>query len=76
MDTLQSFQQMTGFNIGELKMPDVKIGEVVTRIGQWIEEKEAAKAEVVSPVMPTPPPIAGSPPRIPGSTRFKARVRR
>lgn len=76
---LDTLQHAAGFNIGEMKMPDVKIGEVVTKVGQWIQEKEAAaQVQVAAPAAPpTPPPIAiASPPRISGTERLRARLRR
>jgi carbonic anhydrase len=59
---------MTGFQFGEMKFPESKIGEIAAKAGDWLSKKvEQAEiktapsplppAPVVPPKIPVPPPI-------------------
>lgn len=62
----ERFDNLAQFNLGELKFPDVKIGDLVLNPSQWSSEWETAKANieraVSRPKPPEPPPPAGVPP--------------
>jgi carbonic anhydrase len=58
----------TGFNFGEMKFPESKIGEIAARAGDWLAKKveqietkpgasPAPATPVVPPKIPLPPPI-------------------
>lgn len=38
-ETVDKLRSLTDFQIGELKFPDTKIGEVATRVGDWLSQK-------------------------------------
>jgi carbonic anhydrase len=59
---------MAGFNFGEMKFPESKIGEVAAKAGDWLAEKihqiepkpaspSTPAAPVVPPKIPLPPPL-------------------
>jgi len=66
--TLDALKSLTDFNIGEMKFPDTKIGEVVVHAENWLTDKVHQPGEQASkgaaeatpakpPKMPLPPPI-------------------
>jgi carbonic anhydrase len=70
--TVDALRPLTDFNIGEMKFPENKIGEVVMKTEEWLAEKvrelainpgaAVVEAEPVKPVftppkIPLPPPI-------------------
>lgn len=59
--TVDALKALTDFNIGEMKFPETKIGEIVTKAGDWLSEKTHALE--VTP--PAPPPGFEEPPLIP-----------
>ncbi len=70
LDAMKSFAK---FEIGEMKFPDTKIGELATGVRNWFvqEQEKPAVKSVPAPKLetpPSPPPIPVPPP-IPG--RFK-----
>jgi len=68
--TLDMMKSLTDFNIGEMKFPETKIGETVTKAEDWLK-KAVEKMEIKptpTPPPPTPaqpPPAPAEPPRIP-----------
>ena len=61
--TVDALKPLTDFQIGEMKFPETKIGEIVTKTEDWLREK-VHQLEVQPPAVPPPPPAA-APPRIP-----------
>lgn len=65
MDMLKSLPE---FKIGEMKFPEMKIGEAIAQGGDWLgkklEELEI-KQEPTPPAAPAPAPKPGVPPKIP-----------
>jgi carbonic anhydrase len=61
--TVDSLKSLTDFNIGEMKFPETKIGEVVTKAEDWLSQKvhsfeiKPARNEPAQPP-PTPPKLA------------------
>jgi carbonic anhydrase len=47
-----------GVNLGDIKFPDAKIGEVATEIKQWSSQSNAAPATLAPTPLPPPPPAA------------------
>lgn len=62
--TVDMMKSLTDFNIGEMKFPDTKIGETVTKTEDWLK-KTVEKLEV-KPAPAAPPAQApAEPPKIP-----------
>jgi carbonic anhydrase len=59
--TIEALKPLGDFNIGELKFPEAKIGEAVTKAENWLEEKVQNLEVKPPPATPPPPP----PPKIP-----------
>jgi carbonic anhydrase len=57
--TVDALKPLTDFNIGEMKFPETKIGEVVTKAENWIEQK-------IEELQVKPPPVTPEslPPRL------------
>ncbi len=68
--TVNALKSFADFNIGEMKFPETKIGEIVTKTGDWLSEKiHAAEAPasatheraetppLIPPKIPLPPPV-------------------
>src|SRR5215468_2681619 len=66
--TVDKLKSLTDFNIGEMKFPETKIGETVTRAEDWVAQKvqklemkppepPAEKRPPTPPRIPMPPPI-------------------
>src|SRR2546425_5184165 len=65
--TVDALKSLTDFNIGEMKFPETKIGEIVTRGEDWLSEKvhqigTQAPQPAAAPAPPTPRPIPLPPP--------------
>lgn len=60
---------LPGFDVGVLKFPEQKIGELVTKVEDWLSHIEG-KATTTPEPAPQPPP----PPRIPLPPRLKPKV--
>src|SRR6267378_739936 len=64
--TVDKLKSLSDFNIGEMKFPDTKIGETVTRAEDWVAQKvqklEMKPAAAPEPAAQKTPP---TPPRIP-----------
>jgi carbonic anhydrase len=60
-ETVDKLKSLTDFNIGEMKFPDTKIGETVTKAEDWL----ARKVESLQlPPMAAPPTELAPPPKI------------
>jgi carbonic anhydrase len=70
--TLDSLKSLADFNIGEMKFPETKIGEVVTKAHDWLSEK-VHQLEVQPNAPPAPGPIP-TPPKIPNPPVTRPRV--
>lgn len=71
-ETIDALKPLADFNIGELKFPDTKIGEIVSHASEWLQESSAPSQENPS-VAPAPPPVP-VPPRIPLPPPLRPRV--
>jgi carbonic anhydrase len=70
--TLDSLKSLADFKIGEMKFPETKIGEVVTKAHDWLSEK-VHQLEVQPKPPPTPEAIP-TPPKIPNPPVVRPRV--
>ncbi len=61
--TVDALKPLTDFQIGEMKFPETKIGEIVTKTEDWLREK-VHQLEVQPPAA-SPPTTPAAPPRIP-----------
>jgi carbonic anhydrase len=68
--TIDALKPLGDFNIGEMKFPETKIGEVVTKAENWLEEKVHNLETKPPPVAPQPEP----PPKLPLPPPFRPRV--
>jgi carbonic anhydrase len=70
--TVDALKSLTDFNIGEMKFPETKIGEVVVKAEDWLAEK-VHQLEPKAPPRPAPPTPA-VPPKIPLPPRLRPRM--
>ena len=70
--TMDALKSLTDFNIGEMKFPETKIGEVVTKTEDWLSN-QVKKLEIKKPV-PVPEALAAAPPKIPLPPPIRPRV--
>jgi len=61
VDALKNFAE---FKIGEMKFPETKIGEIVTKAEDWLSSK-ATEVESAASQPPKPAPVPPGPPKIP-----------
>jgi len=74
--TIDMMKSLTDFKIGEMKFPDTKIGETVTKAEDWLAKK-VEQMEIKPSPPPTPPRAAPpEPPRIPPPLRPRMHIRR
>lgn len=72
MDMMKSF---TNFQMGEMKFPETKIGETVTKAEDWLK-KEIQQMEIKPPpAAPPPSPPAPPPPALPPKIPLPPRLR-
>jgi carbonic anhydrase len=57
--TLDALKSLADFKIGEMKFPETKIGDTVTKAGDWLSEK-IGKLEMKPPEPDQPPSLVGS----------------
>jgi carbonic anhydrase len=73
-------KSLTDFNIGEMKFPETKIGETVTKAEDWFktsaEKMEIKPAPAAPPPIETPPPAEPPPIPVPPPIRPRAHIRR
>jgi len=70
--TMDALKSLTDFNIGEMKFPETKIGEVVTKTEDWLSS-QVKKLEIKKPVA-VPEALAAAPPKIPLPPPIRPRV--
>ena len=61
--TVDALKALTDFNIGEMKFPETKIGETVTKAEDWLAEK--VEKLQINPSGPAPERPAATPPKLP-----------
>jgi carbonic anhydrase len=62
--TVDALKSLADFKIGEMKFPETKIGETVTKAENWLSQK-AHQLEIKPPAPAAPTPKPGPPPKIP-----------
>jgi len=70
--TVDALKNLADFKIGEMKFPETKIGEAVTKAGDWVAEK-VHKLEM-KPVRPPPENPPAVPPKIPNTPPLRPRI--
>jgi carbonic anhydrase len=71
--TVDAFKSLSDFQIGEMKFPETKIGEIVTKAEDWLSEKlHKIENATEKPAEAAP----ATPPKLPLPPRVRARVRR
>jgi len=70
--TVDAFKNLTDFNIGEMKFPETKIGETVTKAEDWLS-KTLQQIEI-KPTTPSPEPFPSVPPKIPLPPPVRPRI--
>src|SRR6266436_996967 len=70
--TVDALKSLTDFNIGEMKFPETKIGEIVTRGEDWLSEQ----VHQIGKQAPQPPagPKPGTPPKLPLPPPIRPRI--
>jgi carbonic anhydrase len=58
--TVDALKSLTDFNIGEMKFPETRIGETVTKAEDWLSQK-IGQLEIKTPQTPQAPPKPGVP---------------
>ena len=71
-ETIDALKSLTEFNIGEMKFPETKIGEVVTKTEDWLSS-QVKKLEIKKPE-PVVEAVPGAPPKIPLPPPIRPRV--
>lgn len=61
--TVDALRSLADFNIGEMKFPETKIGEVVSKTGEWLAQRVEDLAVKPPPAAPEAEPA--KPPKIP-----------
>ena len=70
--TVDALKNLADFKIGEMKFPETKIGEAVTKAEDWVAEK-VHKLEM-KPVRPPPENPPAVPPKIPNTPPLRPRI--
>lgn len=70
--TVDALKSLTDFNIGEMKFPETKIGEVVTKAEDWLSQK--VRQLETKPVQAAPEAKPAMPPKIPLPPPLRPRV--
>ena len=74
--TVDAVKSLTDFKIGEMKFPETKIGEIVTRGEDWLSQHVHKAAGQKTPATAEEPPPAPRPIPIPPRIRQRVHVRR
>ena len=71
--TVDALKSLMDFNIGEMKFPETKIGEIVTKAEDWVADK---MQKIGNPTSPSPPPESTPPlpPKIPTPPSLRPKV--
>jgi carbonic anhydrase len=72
--TVDMMKSLTDFNIGEMKFPDTKIGETVTKAEDWLGKKLEQMEIKSAPSVPPPSAAPVEPPRIPVPPTIRPRM--
>jgi carbonic anhydrase len=77
--SIDALKPLSDFNIGEMKFPETKIGEVVTKTEDWLAQKVSGlkvqpPAEAPTSRTPPAPPAPPVPPRMPPPPPFRPRL--
>jgi carbonic anhydrase len=74
--TIDMMKSLIDFNIGEMKFPETKIGETVTKAEDWLAKKVENLEIKPSPAVPpaAPPPVPPEPPKIPQPPPIRPRM--
>jgi carbonic anhydrase len=72
--TVDALKSLTDFKIGEMKFPETKIGEIVTRGENWLSE-QLHQVGSYPPSAPAGPQVPTPPPKIPQPPPIRPRVR-
>ena len=74
--TVDALKSLADFNIGEIKFPETKIGEIVSHAGDWASQKlENLQMQQPAPP-PAPPGSPPIPPRLKAPKELRARILR
>src|SRR6185437_14499040 len=72
--TVDIMKSLTNFQIGEMKFPETKIGEAVTKAEDWLGKKIEKMELKMSPETPPVPPVPPVPPKISAPPPMRPRV--
>jgi hypothetical protein len=61
-ETVDALKHFAEFKIGELKFPETKIGEIATKLEDWVSKTSGAAASAPASSPPVPPKIPMPPP--------------
>jgi carbonic anhydrase len=61
-ETVDALKHFAEFKIGELKFPETKIGEIATKVEDWVSKTSGAAASAPASSPPVPPKIPMPPP--------------
>lgn len=70
--TVDALKGLADFNLGEMPFPETKIGEVVTKAGDWLSEQ--VKKLEIKPELKAKHPAVPVPPKIPHPLELKRRL--
>ena len=72
--TTDMMKSLANFQIGEMKFPETKIGEIAAKAEEWLEKEVAQKGAAAAPAVPpaASPPV--QPPKLPLPPRIQARM--
>jgi carbonic anhydrase len=70
--TVDALKGLADFNMGEMHFPETKIGEVVTKAGDWLSEQ--VKKLEITPEQKIQRPAVPIPPKIPSPLELKRRL--
>jgi carbonic anhydrase len=72
--TIDMMKSLTDFQIGEMKFPETKIGETITKAGDWLEKKVEQMQIKPAPSVPPSPALPAQPPKIPMPPPIRPRM--
>jgi carbonic anhydrase len=72
--TVDMMKSLTDFQIGEMKFPETKIGEAVTKAEDWLAKKAEQMEIKPKPAVPPSPAPPAEPPKIPMPPPLRPRM--
>jgi carbonic anhydrase len=72
--TVDMMKSLTDFQIGEMKFPETKIGEAVTKAEDWLAKKAEQMEIKPKPAVPPPSAPPAEPPKIPMPPPLRPRM--